>query len=105
MERIEHLDYSMFENNLFGFNERFIGYKKDRGLIDCFMCSYFDREEDTEFIRDCFICVLEDCKDLEYFEMAHNIKLILMSFDSALSGYLKGIEDWYNKNGSNGEAF
>ena len=104
-EENEHLDYSMFENNLFGINERFIGYKNDRGLIDTFMWSYVDKEEKTGFIRDCLICVLEDCKDLEYFEMAHNINLILISFDSALSGYLKGIEDWYNKNGSNGEVF
>jgi hypothetical protein len=101
----EHLDYSMFENNLFGINERFIGYKKDRGLIDTFLWSYIDKEDDTGFIKDCFICVLEDCKEFEYFEMAHNINLILMSFETALSAYLKEKEDWYKKNGSNSDAF
>lgn len=28
-----------------------------------------------------------------------------LSFDKALSGYLKGIEDWYKKNGASEDAF
>lgn len=106
IEGTELMSYSMIENNIFGINERFINWNSDKnGLVDDYLENHILQEEKTGFIRDCLICVLEDCKDLEYFEMAHNVNLILMSFDSALSGYLKEIEDWYNKNGSNGEAF
>lgn len=106
IEETELMSYSMIENNLFGINERFINWNSDKnGLVDDYLENHILQEEKTGFIRDCLICVLEDCKDLEYFEMAHNLNLILMSFDSCLSGYLKGIEDWYNENGSNGDAF
>jgi len=106
VEETELMDYSMLENNLFGINERFIDWKSDlNGLVDDYLENHILQEEKTGFIRDCLICVLEDCKDLEYFEMAHNLNLILMSFDKALSGYLKGIEDWYKKNGASEDAF
>lgn len=93
----EFLDYSMLENNIFGYNERFIGYKNDRGLIDDFMMAYTDKPEKFGFVKDCLICVLEDCKDLEYFEMAHNLNLILNSLNIAISRYLQIIEDYYTK--------
>lgn len=106
VEETELMDYSMLENNLFGINERFIDWESDlNGLVDDYLENHILQEEKTGFIRDCLICVLEDCKDLEYFEMAHNLNLILMSFDKALSGYLKGIEDWYKKNGASDDAF
>ena len=106
VEESELMDYSMLENNIFGINERFIDWKSDlNGLVDDYLENHILQEEKTGFIKDCLICVLEDCKEFEYFEMAHNINLILMSFETALSAYLKGIEDWYKKNGSNGDSF
>ena len=106
VEETELMCYSMLENNLFGINERFIDWKSDlNGLVDEYLENNILQEEKTGFIRDCLICVLEDCKELEYFEMAHNLNLILISFDAALSSYLKGIKDYYNKFGSDGEGF
>jgi len=106
VEEAELMDYSMLENNIFGINERFIDWKSDlNGLVDDYLENHILQEEKIGFIKDCLICVLEDCKEFEYFEMAHNINLILMSFETALSAYLKGIEDWYKKNGSNGDSF
>jgi hypothetical protein len=106
VEETELMDYSMLENNLFGINERFIDWKSDlNGLVDDYLENHILQEEKTGFIRDCLICVLEDCKDLEHFEMAHNLNLILNSFDVALSAYEKGIEDYYNKNRAGGNAF
>ena len=93
VEETELMDYSMIENNIFGINERFIGWKSDlNGLVDDYLENSIVQEEKTGFIRDCLICALEDCKDLEYYEMAHNLNLILMSFDVAMSSFLK-----YNK--------
>lgn len=106
VEETELMDYSMLENNIFGINERFIDWKSDlNGLVDDYLENHILQEEKTWFIKDCLICALEDCKEFEYFEMAHNINLILISFEIALSAYLKGIEDWYKKNGSNCDAF
>lgn len=106
VEETELMDYSMLEHNIFGINERFINWESDlNGLVDDYLENHILQEEKTGLIRDCLICVLEDCKEFEYFEMAHNINLILMSFETAVSAYLKGIEDWYKKNGSNGDAF
>lgn len=98
VQETELMDYSMLENNIFGINERFINWKSDlNGLVDDYLENHILQEERTGFIRDCLICVLEDCKDFEYFEMAHNINLILMSFDTAMAAYLKEIETWYSK--------
>jgi hypothetical protein len=95
VKETELMDYSMLENNLFGINERFIDWKSDlNGLVDDYLENHILQEEKTGFIRDCLICVLEDCKDLEYFEMSHNLNLILNSFDVGLSAYEKGIEDY-----------
>jgi hypothetical protein len=97
----EIMDYSMLENNLFGINERFINWKSDlNGLVDDYLENNLLQPDKTSFIRDCLICVLEDCKDFEYFEMAHNLNLILNSFEVALSAYERGIADYYNKKGS-----
>ncbi len=94
VQETEFMDYSMLENNIFGINDRFINWESDRnGLVDDYLENYILQEERTGFIRDCLVCVLEDCKEFEYFEMAHNINLILKSFDTAVSAYLKVIED------------
>ena len=61
----------MLENNIFGINERFIDWKSDlNGLVDDYLENHILQEEKTGFIKDCLICVLEDCKEFEYFEMA-----------------------------------
>ena len=97
VEETELMDYTMLENNIFGINERFIDWKSDLNrLVDDYLENHILQEEKTGFIRDCLICVLEDCKDFEYFEMAHNLNLILNSFDVALSAYEKGIKDYYS---------
>lgn len=96
VEKTELICYPMLESNIFGINERFIGWKSDlNGLVDDYLENHILQEEKTGFITDCLICVLEDCVEFEYFEMAHNINLILISFETALSVHLKGIEDWY----------
>ena len=100
VEETELMDYPMLENNIFGINERFIDWKSDlNGLVDDYLENHILQEEKTGFIRDCLICVLEDCKDFEYFEMAHNLNLILNSFDVALSAYEKGIKNYYSSKG------
>lgn len=91
----EAMDYSMLENNIFGINERFIDWQHDSfGLLDEYISNHVLQEEKTSFIVDCLICALEDCKTLEYYEMAHNLNLIIMPFDEALSAYLEGIKEW-----------
>lgn len=97
----ELMDYSMLENNIFGINERFINWDSDlNGLVDDYLENNILQADKTSFIRDCLICALEDCKDFEYFEMAHNLNLILNSFDVALSAYEKGIENYHKSKGS-----
>jgi hypothetical protein len=89
----------MFENNLFGKDERFINYTADRnGLIEDYLDNYICHEKKTLLLRDVLIRFLEDCKDFEYFEMAHNINLILMSFDCIISGYINDEIEWNKKN-------
>jgi hypothetical protein len=99
IQETEFIDYSMFENNLFGKDERFINYTADKnGLIEDYLDNYICHEKKTFLLRDVLICFLEDCKDFEYFEMAHNINLILMSFDCIISGYINYELEWYKKN-------
>ena len=97
IEETEFMDYSMFENNLFGKDERFINYTADRnGLIEDFLENYICHEKKTLLLMDVLICFLEDCKEFEYFEIAHNINLILMSFDCVLSVSLNDeLKDWF----------
>jgi hypothetical protein len=96
VEETELISYSMLENNIFGINERFIDWKSDlNGLVDDFLENHILQEEKTNFIIDCFLCVLEDCIDLEYFEMANNLNLILNSLEVSFSRYKKEIEEYY----------
>ena len=86
----ELIDYPMLESNIFGISERFINWKSDNnGLIDDLIENYILQVDKTVFIRDCLLCALEDCKDLEYYEMAHNINLIITRFDEVLLNCLK----------------
>lgn len=88
VEETELMVYSMLENNIFGVNERFIDWNSDlNGLVDDFLENYILQEEKTVFIKDCLLSVLQDCKELEYFEMANNVNLILKQFQKAIFNY------------------
>lgn len=100
---LEILSYSMLENNIFGINNRF---KKDlSGLIDNFIQNNLLQPEKTSFIIDCLVCALEDCEDLEYFEMAHNLNYIINSYDIGLFEYNNGYEVYYLLNPNDTNAF
>lgn len=89
IEETELMDYEMLESNIFGTNWRFINWKSDlNGLVDDYLENHILQEEKTGLIRDCLVCALEDCKDFEYYEIAHNLNLILMSFDTSLKIHL-----------------
>ena len=88
VEETELMDYQMLESNIFGVNERFIDWNSDlNGLVDDFLENYILQEEKTVFIKDCLISVLQDCKELEYFELANNVNLILKQFQKAIFNY------------------
>ena len=88
VEETELMDYQMLESNIFGVNERFIDWDSDlNGLVDDFLENYILQEEKTVFIKDCLLSVLQDCKELEYFEMANNVNLILKQFQKAILNY------------------
>jgi hypothetical protein len=101
IEETELIGYQMFENNLFGKDDRFINWTSDKnGLIDDYIENYICNEKKTLLLRDVLICFLEDCIHFECFEMAHNINLILMSFDCVFSGYFnEELKDkyWFKK--------
>ena len=105
-EKMECIEYRMLENNIFGENERFINWKSHKnGLIEDFIEDYGLNKQKTDWIKDFLRCAQVDSKDLEYYEIAHNINLIINSFDNAIVKYEKVIEDYYSNNTIDEEWF
>jgi len=98
-EQSEMLCYDMFENNLFGINDRFIGYDRDSiGMVDSFVENYSLDEKETLTVLFWLTIILEDCEDLEFYELAHNLSLLFKSFEKAILDYKYGIENFYKAN-------
>ena len=105
-EESELINYSMLENNIFGINERGLNWNIDlNGLIDDLVQNKDLQPEKTNFIIDCLVCALEDCQELEYFEMAHNIDLIVKAYDNALFEKELNEEVYYILNPNDNEPF
>ena len=89
IENSELICFNMLLNNIFGINERFVNYNNctTNGLIDDIFENYILHNDKTQFILDLLICILEDCKDLEYYEIANNINLIIHKSSEMINFY------------------
>lgn len=98
-------DIDMLKNNICGYNDRFIGWKSDlMGLLDCFWMSYSSGGKSTKntiYILDCCIMALEDAKELEYYEIAHNIKTVLLAITSNNIKNEQAINEYYERTKDN----
>ncbi len=89
IENSELICFNMLLNNILGINERFVNYNNSttNGLIDDIFENYILHNDKTQFILDLLICILEDCKDLEYYELANNINLIIHKSSEMINFY------------------
>ena len=99
IDESELISYSMLENNIFGNNERFIDWNSDKNsLIDDFLENYTINKTITVFIKDLLICILEDSKHKEYYELSHNLNLIIKFIDINILTYENEIDEYFNNN-------
>ena len=98
-QQSELLCYDMFENNLFGINDRFIGWDSDlMGIVDSFVENYCLQEKETLKILFWFTMILSDCEDLEFYELANNLSLLFNSFEKNILDYKCAIDNYYKAN-------
>jgi hypothetical protein len=98
-EKSEMLCYDMFENNLFGINDRFLGWNHDSiGIVDSFVENYCIEERETLVILFWLTMIFEDFENLEFYELAHNLSLLFNSFEKAILDYKNEIENFYKAN-------
>jgi hypothetical protein len=84
----ELICFDMLLDNIFGINNRFIKWKHtNNGIIDDIVENYILHDDKTQFIIDLLICLLEDCKELEYYEIANNINLIILKSNEQIAYY------------------
>lgn len=84
----ELITYQMLENNIIGFNDRFINWTSDyNGLIDDFFENYILQKERTSHIILYLFRLMKKAEYKEYFEIAHNINTIIKAVDEQIINY------------------
>lgn len=81
--------FDMLKNNLLGHNDRFIDWNYDAmGLLDGFWMGYSsggNSKLTTEYFLDICFWALQKAKQLEFYELAYNIKLVYESITTVIS--------------------
>lgn len=82
----EGAEWSRLKNNILGENDRLFNYNgNSNSLLEGFWMGYSCGGESTSntiFFIDTLQIAMEDCSDLEFFELAHNMKIV---YDKILS--------------------
>lgn len=88
------VSYNMLRNNLFGHNDRLINWQSHHeGLIDDFTTTYALSEKIYQILIDTLFCCLKDCEDLQFYELAHNMKIILDAAEKDMHLYVLKVQD------------
>src|SRR3990167_7493751 len=73
-------EWDRFKNNIFGDDDRFLNYNgNSNSLLDGFWLGYSSGGKsttNTKYFLDCSIMAMKDAVNLEYYEIAFNIKII-----------------------------
>jgi len=85
-----------FQQCLYGAKDTLINNNTGMGLIEQFIMEYNDNEFQVSFISDILLCILEDCKELEYYELANNIETIVESFENSIDFQEKHLKKYGN---------
>ena len=90
-------DWSMLQNNIKGYNERFINYNgNSNSLIQAFWEGYHAGNQstiNTQYFLDCCLMAKEDAIELEFYEIAFNINTL----HNEITTYIVEAETEFNK--------
>jgi hypothetical protein len=90
-------DWSMLENNIKGYNERFLNYNgNSNSLIEAFWQGYHAGNKstiNTLYFLDCCLMIEADAIELEFYEIAFNINML----HNEITTFIVNAENLFNK--------
>jgi hypothetical protein len=95
-------EFDMLKNNIFGNNDRFIDYNgNSQGLIDGFWMGYSaggTSTSNTKYFIEIIISIMGEAIEMEYYEIAQNIKVVHGEIVNYISECEENIDKYYDDN-------
>jgi len=81
IKNVEFADWGSLTSTIFGYDYRFLNYNGNSdSLIESFWmeysCGNYNKQK-AQYLLDSCLMAMKDCEELEYFELALNIKTVV----------------------------